>query len=130
MHIFGVDQGTCPPGTYLKTAPGSGTSNVSLGGNLTAGAPARLRDLHLLTFGGQSIELSTQFEPNTTVYGAMVPTVGLRPTIVLPILQLVSVPNAGSEASDVHHCCWLLADGLQRLLDCTCTLWRRFPQSV
>ena len=22
VHIFGVDQGTCPPGTYLKPRPG------------------------------------------------------------------------------------------------------------
>lgn len=76
VHIFGVHQGTCPPGTYLKTAPGSGT-NVSLG-NLTAGTPAQIQDLHLVATGGKAIELSTQFEPNTTVYGAMVREVSLE----------------------------------------------------
>ena len=93
VHIFGVTLGTCPPGTYLKTAPqpvGSNSSalaavagnataggDLTAGGNLIAGAPARLNDLHLIAPGGAAIELSTQFEPNTTVYGAMVSQVSL-----------------------------------------------------
>lgn len=82
VHIFGVEQGTCPPGTYLKTSPGessSGQGGVSLG-NLTAGTPAQIRDLHLLAAGGQAIELSTQFQPNTTMYGAMVREVNITRT--------------------------------------------------
>lgn len=73
VHIFGVHQGTCPPGTYLKTSPGAVGNGTSVSvGNLTAGGRAVIRDLHLLAAGGRAIDLSTQFEPNTTVYGAMV----------------------------------------------------------
>lgn len=94
LHIFGVSPDTCPPGTYLKTAPQAGSNATTAAaaggtvagndvtavdgnaGNTTAAGPeAQLSDLHLLGPSGV-IELSTQFQPNTTVYGAMVPEVG------------------------------------------------------
>ncbi len=69
LHVFGVAADTCPPGTYLKTAP---RTEARLAPPST---DSRLSDLYLLQRGGSAIELSTQFQSNTTLYGAMVPSV-------------------------------------------------------
>jgi len=105
---FGGAQGTCPPGTYLKTAPGVNATltdgAAAANGNTTAGPEARLSDLHLIAPGGAAIELSTQFQPDTTVYGAMVAEVrtldcqsSVFPSSVFPFLSL------SSGDSHVHH---------------------------
>ena len=66
LHVFGVAADTCPPGTYLKTAPRT-EARLAPPSN-----DSRLSDLYLLQRGGSAIELSTQFQSNTTLYGAMV----------------------------------------------------------
>lgn len=68
VHIFGVSPDTCPPGTFLKDAQRISSTPSTV----KAANDSRLSDLYLIKQGGSVVELSTQFEPNTTLYGAMV----------------------------------------------------------
>lgn len=68
VHVFGVSPDTCPPGTFLKDAQ----RTLSTPATVKAVNDSRLSDLYLIQPGGSVVELSTQFDPNTTLYGTMV----------------------------------------------------------
>ena len=106
VHLFGVPQGQCPPGTYLRGAAAPASAPSQGGGGPTSVRDTRLAAMSLAGPNGEGFELSTAFSPGTTEYGTSVPPTVSNATLCLQAMQGSSALKLKFLYLDV----WVLAD--------------------
>ena len=106
VHLFGVPQGQCPPGTYLRGAAAPASAPSQGGGGPTSVHDTRLAAMSLAGPNGEGFELSTAFSPGTTDYGTSVPPTITNATLCLQAMQGASALKLALLNLDV----WVLPD--------------------
>lgn len=118
LHVFGVPNGTCPPGSALRGAAAAGDG--------AAAGQVGVADL-ALSINGSVIDLSSAFRPSVRAYGAQVEEDVANVTLCLRRSQAnatfaVAAPRAGASIAARGNRSYLLAPVLEdvdALCDCS-----------
>eukprot|EP00887_Chlorella_sp_A99_P007510 scaffold2.g7510.t1 len=135
LHVFGVPNGTCPPGSALRGAAAAAAAAAEAAAAAAADAAAGdgaaagqvgVADL-ALSINGSVIDLSSAFRPSVRAYGAQVEEDVANVTLCLRRSQAnatfaVAAPRAGASIAARGNRSYLLAPVLEdvdALCDCS-----------